>query len=133
MNAKVKIIYEVECLEVLADKGYYYAEDLEKCKKENTIVYVSKPNYSNGIGDSIYFSDKFKYDKDIYTCPGGQILTLKTKKVDAKIKTYSNIEGCNNCINRDKCTKSKNGKVKKRENSSEYIDEMIQRVKENQY
>ena len=54
-------IYKVKTLEVLADKGYFDSNDIHQCEREEIITYVSKPCYSNGIGDSRYFSEKFKY------------------------------------------------------------------------
>lgn len=112
MESKAKEIYEVDKLEALADKGYFDSNDIVKCDSENIITYVSKPVYFNQIGDSRYFSDKFKYNKDTdtYTCPEGPILYIITKKPDAKEKKYSNSEACKECANKNKCTKSKLGK-----------------------
>lgn len=68
MSKKAKDIFEVESIEALADKGYFDTEDFAKCEEENIIGYVSRPRYSNSIGDSRYFSDKFKYlkNEDVY-------------------------------------------------------------------
>ena len=62
MSKKAKDIYKVKTLEVLADKGYFDSNDIHQCEKDDIVTYVSKPSYSNGIGDSRYFSEKFKYD-----------------------------------------------------------------------
>lgn len=68
MSKKAKDIFDCETIEVLADKGYFDSKDFEKCEKEKIIAYVSKPRYSNSIGDSRYFLDRFRYveNKDIY-------------------------------------------------------------------
>ena len=92
MSKKAKDIYKVKTLEVLADKGYFDSNDIHQCEREEIITYVSKPCYSNGIGDSRYFSEKFKYDNktDTYICPEGNRLYLITRKKDSKIKEYNN-------------------------------------------
>ena len=133
MSAKAKQIYNVETLEVLADKGYFDTEDIEKCENENIVTYISKPTYSNGIGDSRYFLDKFKYNEqdDTYTCPEGEVLYCRTKKVNAKFKEYVNSDACNKCLNREKCTNAKNGKIIKRDQYSTATDRMIKRIEKN--
>lgn len=134
MSTKAKEIYDVKKLEVLADKGYFDSEDIDNCEKEKIIAYVSRPDYSNGIGDKRYFSDKFKYNEenDTYTCPEGQILLCKTKKADAKTKEYANLKACILCLNREKCTKAKMGKVIKRDNYAAAIERMIDRLKKDE-
>lgn len=130
MANKAKKIYDVDKLEALADKGYFDSKDIAKCDAENIITYVSKPVYSNQIGDSRYFTNKFKYDKDsdIYTCPEGKTLFLITKKADAQKKEYRNSDTCNQCTNRGKCTKSKSGKSIFRNEFSDNIDNMVARI-----
>ena len=130
MSKKAKDIYKVKTLEVLADKGYFDSNDIHQCEREEIITYVSKPCYSNGIGDSRYFSEKFKYDNktDTYICPEGNRLYLITRKKDSKIKEYNNSEVCNRCSNKSKCTKAKNGKVIRRNESSQSVENMILRL-----
>ena len=130
MSKKAKDIYKVKTLEVLADKGYFDSNDIHQCEKDDIVTYVSKPSYSNGIGDSRYFSEKFKYDNETntYICPDGNRLYLITKKKDSRIKEYNNSEACNKCSNKSKCTKAKNGKVIRRNESSQSVDNMILRL-----
>ena len=130
MSKKAKDIYKVKTLEVLADKGYFDSNDIHQCERDDIVTYVSKPSYSNGIGDSRYFSEKFKYDNETntYICPDGNRLYLITKKKDSRIKEYNNSEACNKCSNKSKCTKAKNGKVIRRNESSQSVDNMILRL-----
>lgn len=131
MSIKTKDVYEVEELSVLADKGYYCSEDIDKCEKEKIITYVSKPVYSNGIGDSRYFIDKFKYDEDnnTYICPEGEVLFCKTKKPDAKDIEYRNKEACSKCLNREKCTNAKGGKIIQKDRYNLAVEHMVNRIK----
>ena len=74
MALRAKAIFQVKELEVLADKGYYKAEDLKKCVENQITSYVSKQSYSNRTGDRDFYTDRFRYDKErnVYICPAGQ-------------------------------------------------------------
>ncbi|MPM87178.1 hypothetical protein SDC9_134272 [bioreactor metagenome] len=43
-------------------------------------------------------------------------------------KKYRNTDACNNCINRDKCTKAKLGRTVSRNEFSDAVDEMTNRI-----
>ncbi|WP_286906540.1 IS1182 family transposase [Clostridium sp. UBA1652] len=134
VSKKAKDILEIETIEVLADKGYFAAEDLAKCEEDDITSYVSRPRYTNSSGDSRYFIDKFKYIKedDVYICPDGEILHCHTKKVDAKRREYYNFDACKNCENKDKCTTAKDGRKIARTEGDEIAEIVDKRVKENQ-
>ena len=133
MSNKCKEIYNVETLSALADKGYFQISDLVECERNGITTYVSKPNYSTQIGDSRYFNNKFKYQKEenLYICPEGQKLYCITVKEDTKTKQYRNLEACSNCKNKNKCNNAKNGKVITRDEFSEISDTIIKRVEDN--
>lgn len=133
MSSKAKSIFDVESIEALADKGYFEPSDLKKCEENQIICYVSKPTYSNGTGNSVYFSDKFKYDAqdNIYICPEGQKLFCITKKADAIERKYVNYDACSKCPNKDKCTTSKNGRMIKRKANEDFVEIVNSRTKEN--
>ena len=61
MSNKAKSIFNVESIESLADKGYFGSSDFKKCEENQIVCYVSKPKFTNSTGNSVYFSDKFKY------------------------------------------------------------------------
>lgn len=73
MALRAKTVFGAETLEVLADKGYYKAEDLKKCVEKHITPYVTKQVYSNGTGDRDFYTDRFRYDaeKKVYICPAG--------------------------------------------------------------
>lgn len=125
--------FNVESIEVLADKGYFDVVDLKKCEENDIICYVSKPIYSNSIGDSIYFNDKFIYNPydNTYLCPEGQILVCKTKKENTDQRKYSNRMACDNCPCKDKCTTAKDGRVLTRKTDEYIVDIVNKRTKEN--
>lgn len=131
VSNKVKEKFEVESIEVLADKGYYSLDDLEKCEKNNTFCYVPKPGYCNSTNNNIYFSDKFKFNPqdNTYTCPEGQTLKCITKKVDVVEKKYANYDACAKCPHKTECTTAKIGRVITRQDGQEYGDIVDSRAK----
>lgn len=85
LSSKAKSIFDVESIEPLADKKYFEPSNLKKCEENQITCYVSKPPYYNSTGNSVYFSNKFKYNPqdNTYTCPEGHKLLCITKKIDA--------------------------------------------------
>jgi transposase len=128
MALRARAVFGVKKLEVLADKGYYKAEDLKKCVKKQITPYVPKQTYSNGTGDRDFYSDQFFYDaeKNIYRCPGGKELYFARNRV-TKAKgiigyDYRNYEACQSCAFKERCTKSKNGRTIFRHVDQDFLD-----------
>lgn len=133
ISNKAKAIFNVESIEALADKGYFEPSDLKECEKNKITCYVSKPSYNNSTGNSIYFTDKFKYNPqdNTYTCPEGNKLLCITKKNDATERSYRNLEACSKCINKDKCTTAKRGRTITRKENEDIVEIINNRTKEN--
>ena len=110
MATQAKQILNVEEITVLADKGYYTGQCLEKCEQENIITIVSKQKPPSTTGNADYILDNFKYDSDNdhYICPQSQIL-CNVSKNDAIGKLYRS-KACKTCIHKDECTKNKRGR-----------------------
>jgi len=66
-----------ETLEVLADKGYHYGTELQKCADEGITTYVAYPDRDYKTKEEGFRKEDFEYDadKDAYTCPIGEALT----------------------------------------------------------
>lgn len=133
LSSKSKTIFHTESIESLADKGYFEPSDLKKCEENQIICYVSKPSFHNSTGNSVYFSDKFKYNPqdNTYTCPEGHKLLCITKKIDAAQRKYANYETCSKCSNKDKCTTANNGRVITRKSNEDFVEIVNNRTKEN--
>jgi len=131
MSNKAKSIFKVESIESLADKGYFESSDLKKCEENQIVCYVSKPKFTNSTGNSVYFSDKFKYNPqdDTYTCPQKQTLLCITKKIDATEKKYVNYEACSKCPNKEKCTTAKTGRIITRKENEDFVEIVNSRTK----
>ena len=130
MALRAKKLFNVEKLEVLADKGYYKVEDLKKIAEKGIDAYVPKQTYSNGTGDKDFYSDKFKYDanKNVYICPNNLELFFSrnrsTKKDGIIGKSYQNSKACKTCEFLNRCTKSKTGRTIFRHKDQDFLDEV---------
>ena len=124
-NNNQEEVLEKEIIKVLADKGYYCGEELEKCKKDNIKTIVPKQKSCNKTGEEEYLKEKFIYNEaeDIYICPNGEIL-LNVSKESSKDKRYKNTKVCSKCKDKDKCTTSKEGRVIRRGLYQEVYDEV---------
>ena len=106
MALRAKKLFGGKEFEVLADKGYYKAEDIKKCVEEGITPYVTKQVYSNGTGDKDFYTDKFNYNKEekAYTCPAGKELYYYRDR------------------KKDRCTKSKKGRTICRHVDQDFLD-----------
>ena len=122
--------------EVVADKGYYQALDLQKCTKEGITLYVSKQTYANVTGDRAFYSDKFKYNKskNTYLCPAGfELSSSRARKQAGKIigYEYHNFAACKDCKFRARCTRSKKGRYIFRQIGQDLLDHIDAQTKKN--
>lgn len=123
---------------IVADAGYYSANELKKCKEDNIEVIVPVPNKQKVQKDKGFYSkDDFLYDKEKnhYICPNQQILT-QTKSViiqDNNIIHYrykAASSTCNACPLRDKCIPEKTAyKTIARSQLAELVEAHVQKMK----
>jgi len=100
---------------IVADTGYYSANEIKKCQEDNIEVIVPIPNTQKVQKDKGFFSkDDFIYDKghNHYICPNKKILTQtqSTTVRNHNIINYFYRAGsktCNACSLRDKCIPKK--------------------------
>lgn len=128
MALRAKKLFEGIAFEVLADKGYYKAEDLKKCVEKGITPYVPKQGYSNGTGDKEFYPERFTYNKDlnVYICPEGNELKYyrdrKTKAKGVIGHQYKNYAACQACKSKDRCTKSAKGREITRHIDQDFLD-----------
>lgn len=128
MALRAKKLFNDKGFEVLADKGYYKAEDLKKCVENKITPYVTKQVHSNGTGDRDFYLDRFEYDKEKnkYICPAKQELYFsknrKSKEKGIIGYEYKNFEACKNCELKTRCTKSKQGRIICRHVDQDFLD-----------
>lgn len=66
-----------EALDVLADKGYHYGAELQKCADNQITTYVAYPDQDYKTKEEGFRKEDFEYnsDRDVYICPVGEELT----------------------------------------------------------
>ena len=111
-------------LTVLADKGYYNGEDLEKCFSMGATPIVSRQNTPKRKG--MYSLDDFKYDKesDTFTCPQNNTLS-KISGENAKITVYANKSACRSCPYKSICFKPDKRRNYRRINKDKYFKSLV--------
>ena len=108
MVKKVKRRFKLKRFTVVADKGYYNGEDLQRVKKYKVKAIVAKQKPSNPKEQPAEFhTERFIYDpeSDTYTCPMGKILAPHGQK--SKRRNYFCKEACADCPHRNQCISGK--------------------------
>ena len=100
----------VETIDVVADRGYFQAEDIEGCETAGMIPYVPKPDRGPSKRDHLFPKEAFSYqaESDSYLCPGGYHLRFRGKRPlrDTTVSIYTGYNVCRYCSIKSKCTKS---------------------------
>jgi hypothetical protein len=130
-----KEIMDVEKIDVVADKGYYNADDIAKCEANNTTCYIPDVRRAGpNAPDENYNRENFRFDCEngCYICPDGNVLHFTKTTANKKggiIKNYENKSACASCKNRSKCTKNKGGRKLQRSEKREILDIVDRRMK----
>ena len=124
-------ILGVETIDVVADRGYFKAEDIEACEKAGCVPHVPKPQRGSSVRAGFFRKDEFRYDcgRDAYVCPAGQSLTpIRHGRLrDLQKIDYGNAKACRDCPLRPRCTNSVRS-VSRLENE-DALDRMAERLK----
>ena len=103
-SSRAQEILSNKGLTVLADKGYYNGEDLEKSFSLGVtpVVARQKPPTRQGM----YSMNDFIYnrDNDSFICPQNKVF-VRTSGENAKVTVYANKAACRNCPHKSKCFK----------------------------
>jgi len=136
MALRARRLFGNKTFEVLADKGYYQAKDLEKCSEKGITVYVSKQTHANTTKDQAFYSDQFNYNKskNTYLCPAGKELRYyRIRKKDGKIigYEYRHDNACKDCKFKARCTRAQKGRSIFRQVKQDLLDHIDSQTKEN--
>lgn len=100
----------VQQIVVLADKGYHYGAELQKCADSQITTYVAYPDRDYKTKEEGFRKEDFEYDadKDVYICPVGEELITngtvyekrgRTGKVQNRFRRYRlPFATCKSCI-----------------------------------
>ncbi len=133
VSAQTKEALAVDKLTVLADRGYFSAEQIEAAENIGIIPIVSKPD-RGGAPSPEYGYDNFCYDgeKDVYICPQGKELPRKKKRNSISPQIYyGGRKLCEGCPVRALCTKSADGRTIMRGEHQKAGDDALRRGYEN--
>jgi len=124
-------ILGVETIDVVADRGYFKAEDIEACEKAGCIPFVPKPQRGSSVRQGLFRKDEFRYDaeRDAYVCPIGQLLKpIRHGRLRDLAKVdYGNPKACRACPLRARCTNDVRS-VSRLQNE-DVLDRMAERLK----
>src|SRR6202451_3938204 len=124
-------ILDVETINVVADRGYFKAEDIEACEKAGCIPHVPRPQRGPSVREGVFRKDELRYDsgRDAYVCPAGKLLTpIRHGRLRDLAKVdYGNRRACRDCPIRARCTNDVRS-VSRLENEA-VLDRMAERLR----
>jgi transposase/IS5 family transposase len=124
-------VLDVETIDVVADRGYFKAEDIEACEKAGCVPHVPRPQRGSSVREGFSRKDEFRYDaeRDAYVCPAGKVLTpIRHGRLrDLEKIDYGNPKACRDCPLRARCTNDVRS-VSRLENEA-VLDRMAERLK----
>jgi transposase len=96
--------------EVVADGGYYTAQDIKSCQEMGLEAYLPEVNNSPSERAGLFGKKDFQYDRqrDLYCCPAGRQLTKRRETLDKGrvLFNYDNPAACAQCALKSRCTQS---------------------------
>jgi transposase len=123
-----------KAIDVVADSGYYQAEQIGKCEQSGAQTYVPAPRTSEGRfpgGVQVYPKSEFAYqaEQDLYRCPQGQELVFGYAAWDGSVERryYYNVAACSACAVRALCTRGRHRKISRLPNE-EIVERLAVRV-----
>ncbi|MDQ0392864.1 IS1182 family transposase [Labrys monachus] len=112
MAQAAKEALEVESLAVVADTGYSNGEQGEACASAGITAAVPRQKTVNARNGDLFSREAFSYDaaSDSWTCPAGEILSLRCISQTEQEKRYSTT-ACGGCALKPKCTKAQSRQI----------------------
>ena len=94
-------------LTVLADRGYYKAQQIYNCEQAGIKTLVPKPQTSNNKAAGLFDKADFRYirSKDEYRCPAGQQAIRRFTTIENGLTLHKYwSSACPRCTIKEKCT-----------------------------
>jgi len=103
-----------------ADNGYMSGDNLEALEKANLDAYIATDKGEKKNKTPLAESNRkltkadfvFNEQEDNFTCPGDQVLTLKSVSKNGKKKYQGASQICNNCDYHNRCCESTTGQAR---------------------
>jgi transposase len=143
MAKSSKEVLGVERIGATADKGYHSFDQIKECVDNGITPYIPEPLASasgsakkNGMPTPEFYENKFVYDRtsDTYICPAGKRLEFfywcNNQDGEGKREALYRTDACFPCPHyMTKCTRNKRGRLIRRWEHEDVLDEMRARVK----
>jgi len=132
MAEKAKIALGVDEIDVVADRGYFSAEQILECDQAHVTPTLPKPMTSGNRKKGLFVKQDFRYDVggDVYICPAEKRLRHHTTTVEKGLtirRYWTNV--CQNCSIKERCTTGKERRVTRWEH--EHLLDDVQRRLDN--
>jgi len=128
-----RALLDVETIDVVADAGYYKAEDIEACEAAGLTPHVPRPQRGHAVREGLFRKDEFQYDaeRDAFICPAGQLLSTRytSKLRDLTKFDYTNPSACRVCAIRSRCCTSRSPRRVSRLENEAALDRMEARMR----
>jgi Transposase DDE domain len=122
-------------LTVLADRGYFYGEEIRRCENAGFIPLVPKPLTSGAKFEGRFDKRDFIYNarRDEYRCPAGKraVWRMTNEEKGLKVHRYWSSD-CKGCAIKAQCTPSPYRRISRWEHEDvlERMDRRLQRTPE---
>ena len=128
MAKQTKATLEADCLDVVADRGYFSSEQILACDKAGITVTLPKPLTSGIKAKGRFGKQDFRYvpPDDVYICPANERLTYRYTNEERGLtlrRYWTN--ACLTCAIKHRCTTGKERRVTRWEH--EHVLEAVQR------
>jgi transposase len=134
MATAAKEALGVQKLQVVADKGYHEADQLESCEKQGVEALVPGRGTTGGMsrgGKKVFPKERFYYQvtEDVYHCPAGQALKRQGQDTNhgKQRVLYYDRQACQQCALRSRCTSGAYRVITRRTNQA-VIERAAQRA-----
>jgi len=133
MAQMAKEALKVDELDVVADRGYFSAEQILECSKTGVTPTLPKPQTSGNRKKGMFVKSDFRYvaDEDAYLCPAGETLTWRyvTEEGGLVVSRYWT-DACTSCALKGQCTTGKERRISRWEHEH-LVEDMQRRLDEN--
>lgn len=114
MATQAKAALQREDMHILADKGYFSAQEILACHEAGVTATVPRSDTSGARSKGHFVKADFAYehDADIYRCPAGQALTHRTttEQQELQMRRYWT-NACKDCALKSRCTTGQERRV----------------------
>ena len=128
MGRQAKEALGVDELDVVADRGYFSAEQIKDCVDADITPTLPKPQTSSNRKKGMFVKSDFRYvaDGDCYICPAGETLIWRyvTEEHGLVVSRYWT-DICGSCPLKERCTTGKERRISRWEH--EHLVEAMQR------